>query len=101
MGFSGVFVSEDEAMCTNCEEQREKDTYYADVIPLTTTLVECLQSNDNQSVLPQRLRVLESLEPEHVCPYLTKRLAWRINTVSAPQFRLAGRVTSAIANRLE
>ena len=86
VGFSGIFVSRDEARCKNCDDQREKDVYYADVIPLTTILVECLQSYTGPSGLPQHLRVLESLEPEHVVPYLTKNLAWRINTVSIVHF---------------
>lgn len=57
---------------------------YSDVIPLTTFLVGCLKSNDWVNGPPDHLKVLGSLEPEDVVPFLTKRLEWRITTVSVP-----------------
>lgn len=82
IGFSGIFTSGAEAECQNCNKQRRMDTRYADVIPLTNMLVGCLETNDWAGGPPEHLRSLASLEPSDVVPFLTKRLEWRITTVS-------------------
>ena len=82
IGFSGVFASRQEASCKNCEENRSKDILYGDVIPLTTFLVGCLKSNTWAKGPPESLKILDSLEPDQVGPFLKERLQWRITAVS-------------------
>ncbi|KAI9804942.1 MAG: hypothetical protein M1833_006245 [Piccolia ochrophora] len=86
VGFTTVFANNDEAHCANCQTQRDQKLLYADVVPLTTALVAYLKSNEAEQGPPQENRVLESLEPEHVVPFLKERLEWRVvDAASVPQ----------------
>ena len=101
VGFSGIFTSRAEADCANCNKQRDADKRYAGVIPLTTMLVGCLKSNTWAGGPPQYLRVLDSLEPEHVVPFLSKRLEWRVTTVGDDLFIIFTSLCSGLADPLE
>ncbi|KAI4157758.1 MAG: hypothetical protein LQ342_008022 [Letrouitia transgressa] len=57
-------------------------TLYGDVVTLTSELTKYLQSNTVDVGVPNHLRILESLDPEKVVPYLTENLNWRITTPS-------------------
>lgn len=82
IGSTGIFAGSATDECENCEVQKTAGTLYGDVVTLTSELTKYLQSNTVDVGVPNHLRILESLDPEKVVPYLTENLNWRITTVS-------------------
>ena len=86
IGFGGIFASGPGAECANCDELRAEDVRIADVVPLTTTLVNYLETNDWPNGPPTPTRTLKSLRPQHVVPFLKEKLKCRITTVSSSSY---------------
>lgn len=82
VGFTGIFASDSDIGCANCNQQRERGMLYADVIPITPALINYLEAatgGDGTGTLPaDDMRTLRNLEPEHVVPFLKRNLRWRI-----------------------
>lgn len=69
-GFTYVFASPKEG-CPNCGSQAEADVKVRNSTSITSQLMDYVVT-----------RQLQSLAPEHVEPFLSKRLRWRIIDVS-------------------
>lgn len=80
VGFTGVFASSKESQCASCKTARDQDVICEDVVPLTTQLTDYLASNPRSQdlIAVGNIRTLQSLEPEHVVPFLREHLQWRI-----------------------
>ncbi|KAI9789436.1 MAG: hypothetical protein M1835_001679 [Candelina submexicana] len=83
VGFAGIFASSESAPCANCVKQRREGVIYEDAVPLNTSLPDYLQANVQTDGPPMEMRTLESLEPEHVVPFLKKYLHWRITDLAS------------------
>ena len=87
VGFAGVFASDSDSGCANCDRQREQGMVYTDVVPITPALVNYLKAAtepDSTGTLPAAdIRTLRDLEPEHVVPFLKEHLNWRITDTAA------------------
>ena len=82
IGYSGVFANSSQVECENCDRLKTAGALYADAVPLTLELTKYLEKSENKFGVPEDLRTLQSLEPEHVVPYLKENLQWQITTVS-------------------
>lgn len=85
VGFSGIFASPSESACASCKENRDQDVITEDIVPLTTKLVDYLDSNpiSGNLIRDGEIKTITSLEPEHVVPFLKEHLQWRmVDTVS-------------------
>ena len=69
-GSTYIFSSPRE-ICENCQIQQERGHLVSDTTPITPMLMDYI-----------KIGQLTSLEPEHVKPFLTDRLRWRVQTVS-------------------
>lgn len=69
-GSTYIFSSPRE-VCENCQIQQEDGHLVCDTTPITPILMDYI-----------KIGQLVSLEPEHVKPFLTDRLKWRVQTVS-------------------
>ena len=43
VGFAGIFTSSNDAGCANCEQQRDADLMYEDVVPIVSALLTLLR----------------------------------------------------------
>lgn len=73
-GSTYIFSSPKEA-CDKCEIQQEHGHLVSDTTPITPILMDYV-----------KVGLLTSLEPEHVKPFLTDRLRWRVQTVCYTSF---------------
>ena len=73
-GLNHVFAAPTEA-CDNCMEQEGVAHIIRSTSPITSMLLDYVQAG-----------VLESMQPEHVHPFLVKNLKWRVVTVSVLPF---------------
>ncbi len=69
-GSTYIFSSPREA-CGNCKIQQQRGHLVSDTTPITPILMDYI-----------KIGQLTSLEPEHVKPFLTSRLKWRVQMVS-------------------
>ena len=58
-------------VCDNCGDQESQAVTVTNTVPITSLLLDYIQAGK-----------LESLRPEHVKPFMTRGLKWRIVTVS-------------------
>jgi hypothetical protein len=65
--------------CGRCREQALEGVINADFTPLTPMLVNYVLSGRKASdLVPDNEAVLQSLDQEHVIPFLKRHLHWRI-----------------------
>lgn len=87
VGFTGVFASDSDSGCANCERQRERGMIYQDVIPITPALLNYLDAAtepDSTGTLPEAdLRTLRNFEPDQVVPFLKEHLHWRVTDTAS------------------
>lgn len=69
-GSTYVFAAPTDA-CDNCGVQRDQALIATDTTSITPMLMDYIKMNE-----------LESLDMEHVKPFLVDRLKWRVQTVS-------------------
>ena len=69
-GSTYIFSSPRE-VCESCQTQQEHGHLVSDTTPVTPILMDYV-----------KIKQLKSLEPEHVKPFLTDRMRWRVQTVS-------------------
>lgn len=80
-GFTHVFAAPVEA-CDNCGQQDEQAHLVTSTVPITSILLDYVET-----------RILESMRPEHVKPFLVQNLKWRVVTVDGQ--RIDPRMLSA------
>ena len=68
-GFTYIFAAPKQA-CDNCGIQDEHGLLVTNTTPITPMLLDYI-----------KIGQLQSLEPEHVKPFLISRLKWRVQTV--------------------
>ena len=83
VGYSTIFASQWDAPCANCVHQRQEHLIYEDAIPMTMAMTQYLTSYEGADGPTQNMRTLQSLEPEHVRPFLKKHLHWVVTTTSS------------------
>ena len=76
-GTTYIFSSPIE-ICENCQIQQEHGHLVSDTTPITPILMDYI-----------KIGHLASLDPDHVKPFLTDRLRWRVQTVSQTSSNLS------------
>ncbi len=69
-GVTHIFAAPREA-CDKCATQEQQSVKVTNTVPITSLLLDYVRKNQ-----------LQSLEPEHVTPFLEKGLKWRAVSVS-------------------
>lgn len=70
-GITHIFAAP-ENLCDNCGRQDQQGTLVTNTVPITSLLLDYVKNGR-----------LESLRPEHVKPFLTRGLKWRVVSVSS------------------
>ena len=79
-GFAGIFATPAGSGCASCDQNREDDILYEDVVPLTTILYDYLDASPkSETLIPNAdIKTIPNLKPESVVPFLAENLQWRM-----------------------